>query len=141
MATSANVNVLELAQAIKMVVEETAPVKQVHISQYRPKSPWNPAGKRQHERPHLRGEFLQNGQRMIEDRLSEKEIELLNKIRPGRYINRKVEVIERQSNGEVTVEIRYNNQTADQRSELKNEARNLTEMLQRIVDEAKPEKK
>jgi hypothetical protein len=128
---------MDLAQAIKLAVEETAPVKQVHVSQYRGKTPWNPTGKKAHERPKLRGEFYQNGQRMFEDRLTEQEIGLLNKIRPGRYVNRKVEVIERQSNGEIAVEIRYSNATPDLRSELKNECRNLVEMLERIIAENK----
>lgn len=135
--SEALVDVQELAQAIKSAVQETAPTQQVHISQYRGRTPWNPTGKRPHERPKLRGEFMQNGQRMIADRLSEKEIGLLNQIKPGRYIGRKVEVIERQSNGEVAVEIRYNNATADQRSELKNEFRNLAELCERIIAEHK----
>lgn len=138
---STTVDVMELAQAIKLAVEETAPIKQVHISQYRGKTPWNPTGKRPHERPKLRGEFLQNGRKMYAERMSDREIELLNQIRPGRYVNRKIEVIERVMNDESTIEIRYNNGSPDQRSELKNEVRNLTEMLERIVAEGKPAKK
>lgn len=131
------VDVMDLAQAIKLAVEETAPMKQIHISQYRGKTPWNPTGKRPHERLKLRGEFYQNGHRMVADKLSEKEIELLNQIKPGRYIKRKVEVIERNSGGEVGVEIRYSDATADLRSELKNEFRNITELCERIIAEHK----
>lgn len=133
-----SVDVKELAQALKEAIQETAPIQQVHISRYVAKTPFNPTGSK--TRPKLRGLFLQNGGRMVEDRLTNDEITLLNKIRPGRYLDRRVEVIERTENGETSVEIRYSNASMEQRLELKNRARNLKEMLQGILDEQKPSK-
>lgn len=127
-----------LAQAIRTAVEETAPQKQVHISRYIAQTPWNPTGTR--VRPELRGRFFQNGRLIQDDRLTADEINKLNKLKPGRYFDRKVEVLERSENGDVTVEIRYSNKSMEQRMEMKNLARNLNELLDGILAETKPEK-
>lgn len=141
-ATDSSVNVRELAVALKEAIQETAPVVQEHISRYRGATPFNPSGAQEHERPQLRGTFLQNGSKMSMPFLSDNEINLLNQLKPGRFIGRKVEVVERVENGEVTVEIRYSNGTNEQRLEMKNEVRNLAELLERCIAEAgKPAKK
>jgi len=133
------VDVSELAQAIKAAVEETAPIKQVHISRYVAKTAFNPTGAK--KRPKLNCTFLQNGYEPPTDKMFDEEIELVNQLRPGRYLDRKVEVIERIEGNERSIELRYSNGTVEQRMEMKNIARSLREMLRLIVSEQKPEKK
>lgn len=135
------VDISELAQAIKSAVEETAPVKQVHISRYVATTPFNPTGDKR--RVKLTREVFQNGIRVQPEFLHTEEIELLNKVKPGRYIGRRVEVIERGEGEEKNLEFRYRNQSIEQRLELKNHFRNFAEMLRLIVAEQddKTEKK
>ena len=134
-----SIDLKELASAITNAVAEAGPIKQVPISRYLAKTPWNPTGSKQ--RPKLRATFLQNGYEIREAFVTDEQIHLLNQIKPGRYINRKVEVVERNEHGNHSIELRYNNKSIEDRMELKTEARNLTEMLQRIVNEQKPDKK
>lgn len=135
------VDIDKLANAITNAVAEAGPVKQIHISRYTAKTPWNPTGSKQ--RPKMRCRFFQNGFEIREAFVTDEDIDRLNKIRPGRYLNRKVEVIQRNEHGNESMELRYSNATIEQRMELKNEARSLSEMLKRIVSEAgdKAEKK
>lgn len=132
------VDVKELAQAIKAAVEETAPIKQVHISRYSAVTPFNPTGKK--VRTKLNCNFTQNGARVNIARLTDEELELINKLKPGRFFERRVEVVERIENGERDIDIRYNNATNEQRMENKNLFRNLRELLQGCVDQQKPVK-
>lgn len=130
------VDIGELAQAIKSAVEETAPIKQIHISRYVAKTPFNPTGSK--KRPKLNCTFLQNGGRVHPGRLHNEEIELINQLKPGRYFDRKIEVVERIENGEREIDLRYSNGSIEQRMEMKNVARNLREMLHGILDQQKP---
>lgn len=138
-AASASVDITALAKAITEAVAEASPVKQVHISRYRAQTPWNPTGELRRRKMEAR--FLQNGIELRDWHITDEDIDLLNQIKPGRYMDRKVEVVERNENGSRTVEIRYSNQSIGQRMEMKNYARNFTELLQNIVTEMKPAKK
>jgi hypothetical protein len=129
-----------LANALKGAVEETAPIKQIHISRYVAKTPFNPEGKKKHERSKLKCEFLQNGFKPNVGMLFDAEIDLINQLKPGRYLDRKVEVIERNEAGKRSIELRYDNASIEQRMEMKNVARSLGEMLEKIVAEQKPTK-
>jgi hypothetical protein len=133
----ADVDVLELAQALKLAIEETAPIKQVHISRYDAKTPFNPTGRKAHQRPKLTCKFVQNGEPAHASKMFDAEIEAVNKLKPGRYINRKVEVIERFDGGEREIEIRYSNATPQQRMENKNYWGNLTDLVTKILAEQK----
>lgn len=131
------VDVSELAAAIKSAVEETAPQKQVHISRYTGRTPFNPTGAKRAARPKLNCTFVQNGGKVVASRLFDAEIALINKLKPGRYLDRKVEVVERIENGEKEIELRYSNSSVEQRMEMKNVARSLEEMLTKIIAEQK----
>jgi len=131
------VDIKELAQAIKAAVEETAPIKQIHISRYNAETPFNPKGTKAHLRPKLTCTFLQNGGRVLPSHLFDAEIHLINKVKPGRYINRLVEIVERVENGEREIDLRYSNASAQQRMENKNHWRDLTELLEKVVAEQK----
>jgi hypothetical protein len=126
-----------LAKAITDAVTEASPVKQVHISKYKAITPWNPTGALR--RPAMNAKFLDNGSEIPDWKVTDEDIALLNQLKPGRYLDRKLEVIERNDNGGArTVEIRYSNKNVGQRMEMKNYGRNFTELLQNIVTEQKP---
>ena len=75
-----------------------------------------------------------------EHELSNREIELYNQIRPGRYNKRKWEVIEREAlvAGDMKMlEIRIPVDTPDARMELAYTAGSLLQILQLMIDEAK----
>jgi len=78
---------------------------------------------------------FQNGCWMNPNSMNNAEIRALNSItHSGRYLNRLVEVSVRQNGSEDEVHLTYNSKTPDQRIMLKGEARNLAELLQKIVE-------
>lgn len=125
-----------LAGAIGQAIEETAPIKQIHISRYKAQTPFNPTGNKQ--RPKLNGKYWQNGYPLRPQHMTDEEITLANQIRPGRYFDRIVEVVERHENGEREVEIRYSNATVEQKMNNKNQFRNFKELCEGILTESKP---
>lgn len=96
------------------------------------KSAFHPNGKQ--GAPKFTRLCMQNGTPLQWDTTHDREIELLNQItHSGRYINRLVEVVVNTDNVEHTVDVRYNNKTHDQQTELKGYARNFIDMLEQIV--------
>lgn len=90
------------------------------------------------ETPKLKRQAWQNDTLLQESTLFDREISLLNRItHSGRYMDRKVEVICTEDD----VYIRYNNKTPDQRFELKNHFRSLTELLEVVVKAQEAEDK
>ncbi len=83
----------------------------------------------------LKRSCSQNGYDMSEATLSNEEITLLNRVtRPGRYIDRMVEVVIRNEGGEEEVEFRYSNKSVDQRFASRAKYRTLVEMLTLILE-------
>lgn len=79
----------------------------------------------------------QNGRPVENELLTDEETRLLNGIhRPGRYLDRKVEVIIRPEPDNV-LEIRYSDKRIDQRIELAHYFRSFKEMLEKITAEQK----
>jgi hypothetical protein len=122
------------------IVEATnkyGPVRQIPITQYCPKTPLNPLGLPESERPQLTRHCFQNGFALDQDNLNDEQRRLLNQLRPGSYVNHLVDVIERypEGGGKNVLDIRYNNATVEQRMELKSLHRNFTALLQAIVEE------
>lgn len=80
---------------------------------------------------------FQNSFPLATENLQNDVVDLLNKInRSGRYCNRLVEVIYTLDGGtQPVVLLRYNNQTPDQRFEMRGYIRNFKDMIQQIVDE------
>lgn len=100
-------------------------------SLYDPKSPF-----RSKNGPRLKGTVLDNGIALREESLYDREIELCNQItKPGRYINRLVEVLISDDAGTRVVLLRYSDKGVDQRMENKNYWRSLQELLEKIVKE------
>lgn len=77
----------------------------------------------------------QNGYGIDNTRLTDEETELLNKlVRPGKYMDRKVEVIVRPE-PDNTLEIRYSDKRVDQRIELSHYFRSFKELLTKLIAE------
>jgi hypothetical protein len=125
----------KLAGAISSGIVQSQPAKKIEITDYKVKTPWNPEGNT--KRPTLSRQTLQNGYEVSEHFLTDEEIRLFNELKPGRYLNRKIEVIVRESeNGSAdTVDLRYPNKTIDQRYDLKALASNLEDLLRKIIAE------
>jgi len=124
---------------------EAGPIKQIPISKTKIQTPWNPSGNK--KRPVLRRVTWLNGYRLREIMLSDREIELLNQLRSGRYNNNRWTVIEAAGstitegdgpdakNGEVSVFVP--NKTQADRLRLKGEAPDLETLLMKMIDEQK----
>lgn len=131
-----------LGQVIGVAVAEgtaKASRKRQPFALYDPKTPWHPDKSKTLK---LRRVCYQNGVFLFADKLSNTEIDLLNRItHSGRYVDRLVEVVVDQSGADEAVDIRYNNKTHDQANELRGKARSLVEMLQMIVADQEDEDK
>ena len=122
-----------IAQGVTRGITNTQRPK-VRMGQYDPKSVFQPDKRKMLK---LTRDSFQNGFKLEEPRLFNTEIALLNRItRPGRYLDRTVEVVVRdEGRGSTSLDIRYPNKTIDQRMEQRGRWRTFTELLQLIVDE------
>lgn len=122
----------QIASSVASGIAEARPQKQPY-GQFVGKSPFH-ADHRKVKK--LTRPVYQNGTRLFAPKLHVEEIESFNKIvRPGRYINRLIEVILRQEGSDEVLELRYKNKTADDRMEHKSAYRDLREMLRLILAE------
>jgi hypothetical protein len=88
----------------------------------------------------LTRDFWLCGVRCWPETLKDDDIRLINQIdRPGRYIDRLVEVSLRDFNGEELVSVSWNCKTVDQRAQLG--GRSLSQILKEIVEAQKAEDK
>jgi hypothetical protein len=132
-----------LISALKGLTEQmqnsnTTP--QIAPHKYVPQTGTNPKGLPEDKRPRLTRKYHENGGWMFEDRLSDEERLLLEKIKPGVYNNGKWTVTQVMRGGIANINIGYSNKSMEQRMDLKNDARNLVEMLTKIIDEASTQK-
>lgn len=114
------------ATAVRSVIDAVKPPK-VSIADFKPVTAFNPTGAR---RRRLKRTVYQNGARMNPALLTDKEIALLDKVKPGRYCEGLVTVHEVQRGGNTEVHLAYANKTLEDRMALKNVARNLQDMLE-----------
>lgn len=122
-----------IADGIAAGLQQMAPPKRIKpgSSLFDPKTPF-----RSKKGPVLKGDVYQNGIRLNQEQLTDHEIEQLNKItRPGRYINRIVEVVVSTDGGTMVKMIRYSDKEVDQRLELMSHWRSFTELVDLIVKE------
>lgn len=91
-----------MAQAMLKLAEasENGPIKQIPLAKAKIRTPWNPEGLRDEERPELAMTTYLNGFRLRESLLSSLEIELLNKVRNGKYNRKRWTVIVKQGEEE-----------------------------------------
>ena len=106
-----------IARGIVQAGNETGPIKQIPVTKYRNRSLYNPDGLYPHKRPQFTRDYYQNGKLIVADVLVPADIAALERLRAGRYLDRLVEVIEREAEGSEmrSLEVRYPTATHDQR--------------------------
>lgn len=127
-----------ITRGIVEATSQTGPIKQISRGAYKAITPWNPTGAKDRSRVKFARAYWQNGALIQRWQVTDEQVQQLNQLRPGRYLDRRVEVIERASdnNGDpAAVEIRYDNATAEQRFENKNVFLNFGDLLRKIVAE------
>lgn len=132
-----NVNAAEaLVQALVQAITLTKPVEKKTAATFKSKSAFHP--KDGSTRAKLKRKSYHHGVLINRDNgheiISNEEIELFNKIRPGKYCGGYVTVTRRRDKG---IDIDYPIRTASQRLRLVNEfgIRSFKELLERIVHE------
>lgn len=122
----------ELVQALVQAIQSTKPVEKKTPFTRERHTPWTPT--KGTPRLKLKRKMYHHSQ-ALGSRISNEEIELLNKIRPGTYCDGFVHVIRRKDKG---IDIDYKVKTSAQRLRLVNQfgIRNFKELLERIIEEA-----
>ena len=127
----------ELVNALVTAIEATKPQQKKTVTTRKRQTPWTP----QEGEPQLKlkRKMYHHGL-LIGSRISNEEIALLNKVRPGLYCDGHVVVRRRKDKG---VDIDYPIRTAAQKLKLVNMfgIRNFKELLEYIVREAEAPKK
>lgn len=124
------------ASTAKAVVDAESKIKVIESQTPDLTSAFNPEGKK--NRPKLRRETIFCGMPQREKQLKDREIELFNQIKPGRYNDRKWEVIEHPSpmaDTPGTIEVRIQVKEVQDRIELAMTAPNLEAILMKIISE------
>lgn len=128
-----------LARAIEMLAEkqDAGPVKQIPLPKAKIRTPWNPTGKKARDRAKFERQSYMNGHRLREGMHHEREIELFNQIRHGRYLNGKVTVLEISGGAEGSdrVDLYVKNKTIQDRLEMASFAPSLEILLTNILAE------
>ena len=123
----------QIAAGIAEGLQAITPPKKVKPGDPRwdPKTPF-----RSHKGPALTGDVYLNGIRLNQDQLTDEEIRLTNAIqRPGRYVDRIVEVVISTDGGARVMLIRYGDKDIDRRIELMGHWRTYKELVELIVKE------
>lgn len=126
-----------IARGIVAAGNETGPIKQVQVTKYRNRTIYNPEGLYPHKRPQFTRDYYQNGKHLVADVLTPADIAILEKLQAGRYLNRLVEVIERESEGSEmrSLEVRYPSATHDQRIAAGKVFQTFSQLLQLLLAE------
>jgi hypothetical protein len=121
----------ELAEAFVSAIERTKPMEKKTVFTRKVNTPWSPPEGT--PRTKLKRKFFHHGIG-ITTKVTNEEIELLNKIRPGVYCDGFVRVTLRKDRG---IDIDYPVKTASQRLKLVNQfgIRSFAELLQRLIAE------
>lgn len=133
-----SVGLADLAAALVQAINSTkAPVKKTAVTRV-PRTPWtNRDGT---PKSKLKRKMYQHGILIDQDMVTSAQIDLLNQLRPGRFLEGHVVVTRRRDRG---VDFDYPVKTSSQRLKLVNQfgIRDLNELLQRCIEEAEhPEK-
>ncbi len=98
------------------------------------KSAFNPSGKPRKENLKYEAVF-QNGYKVNPEFMTDEEIALANRIKPGRYNDRKWEVIVREDGEARSLEIRYPSKSQEDRFDLMLKAPSFVQMATQILAE------
>lgn len=128
-----SVGTSELARALVEAINLAKPKEKKNAFNRTVKTPWTP--KDGSPKLKLKRAAHQHGMEIDSEKLSNDEIALFNKLRPGRFLDGLVTVTRRRDKG---IDITYPVKTAAQRLKLVNQfgIRNLAELLQLCVTEA-----
>lgn len=129
----ASVGTTELARALIEAINATKPPTKKTAANRKPNTPWTP--KDGSPKLRLKRKFYQHGIMVDPDMVTNEQIELMNKVRPGLYMDGNVRVVRRRDKG---IDIDYAVKTAAQRLRLVNQfgIRDFNELLQRCITEA-----
>jgi hypothetical protein len=127
-----NVGASELAKALTEAINAAKPPEKKTPFNRKAQTPWTP--KNGEPKAKLRRTMYQHGLLMNPDTVDNETIELLNKLKPGRFLDNFVTVTRRKDYG---LDIDYPIRTASQRLKLVNQyrIRDLKELLARCIDE------
>ena len=123
----------ELVAALVQAINATKPVEKKNPVNRKVNTPWTP--KDGSPKLKLKRAMYQHSILLDADMLTNKQIELLNKLKPGSFLDGWVTVRRRRDKG---VDIDYKIKTAAQRLRLVNQfgIRDFDELLERCIDEA-----
>lgn len=121
-----------LSTGLSQAIETSKPPQRKTVLNRKKNSPWTP--KDGSPKLKLKIKCYQHGLELREERLFNEQIALLNRLRPGIYLNGYVKVIRRRDRG---LNIDYPMRTAAQRMRLSADfgITNLTDLLKRLVEE------
>ena len=133
-----NITAQELANAFTAAMNAAKPREKKNIFNYQRVTPWTPTDGS--PKLTLKRKMYQHGIPINENRVTNEEIQLLNKLRPGTYCDGFITVVRRRDKG---LNIDYPFKTPAQRLQLVNSfgVRNLSELVQRCLTEAALQKK
>lgn len=121
---------IDVAQAVKTLVEGQERVRQIPYNEMKPVTPWNPEGKR--DRVKLTREWMQHGYPVNPLFMTEETIKLFNQVKPGRYWGRKIEV-QRLSDG--SMNLTWSNAKIEQRMEVAMRFPHIDDILKMCIEE------
>jgi hypothetical protein len=130
-----------IAQAINSSIagtlEKLQGQRQMSSAEYRTRTPWNPEAKKEHERPAFLRKYFQHGHLIQKWHVSDEDIELLDQLEPGRYLNKRVAVdVKESSNGDAdSVFVSYPTKEQSDRQENARLFGSFTNLLRKIVEE------
>ena len=132
------VSASQLAEAIREAIQAGKPEARKTIANRVKNTPWTPPPGV--SKLKLKRKFSQHGYPITEKFLTNAQIDLANKLRPGAYCDGWVKVTRRRDKG---IDIDYPVKTAAQHLKLVNSfgIRSLDELLQRCINEAASPKK
>jgi hypothetical protein len=123
----------QLVEALVQAINTTKPVEKKNPLNRKVNTPWTP--KDGSPKLKLKRPAHQHGILINEDILSNEEIDLFNRLKPGDFCNGWVKVTKRRDRG---IDIDYKVKTASDKLRLLNQfgIRSISELLQRCIDEA-----
>lgn len=109
-------------------------IVKVPLSKFKTRSPFNPTGRKGRK---LSRRVYQNGFPVLVTRLHDNEIELLEQVTPGNYLNNTVAIRESKNGASIDLHIVYKNKTIDQR--MSKSWHGFSDLLGKCVREAMAE--
>lgn len=129
-ASPTELAMLKIAQSMEKMMSRQEEVRQIPFNEMKPVTPFNPTGSRtrkEFNRPTWQQDILLNPLTH-----SEEEMVLFNQLKPGRYINRTVEVIR---GGDGGINLRWNGKAMDKRIEFYSQWPDIKLLIRAILKE------